>query len=271
MTVTASGARPVETPLRRRMAALGALGLAATAMAALALQQAGMHLGGFYALKAALVCGAVALAAVRYVSGGHPFARVGPANGVTMLRAMLVALVAALIGEPRIPAIAGLAAAAGIAVALLDGVDGWLARRTRMASEFGARFDMEVDTLLMLALAVLAWQQGKAGAWILLSGLLRYAFVAAGWLAPWLGRPLPPSFRRKAACVVQIAGLSIVLAPAVDRPASDVVAAAALLLLSGSFLIDVVWLRRRTRSTSEAGATPAAATTGRAPAVPFSL
>ena len=66
---------------------------------------------------------------------------------------------------------------------------------------------MEVDALLIMVLAILAWQHGKAGAWVLLSGLLRYAFVAAGWLAPWIARPLPPSRRRQTICVVQIAAL----------------------------------------------------------------
>ena len=33
---------------------------------------------------------------------------------------------------------------------ILDGVDGKVARRTRNASAFGARFDMEVDAFLIL-------------------------------------------------------------------------------------------------------------------------
>ena len=51
-----------------------------------------------------------------------------------------------------------------------------------MTSAFGARFDMEVDALLIQVLAVLAWQWDKAGPWVLMSGLLRYVFVAAGWV-----------------------------------------------------------------------------------------
>ena len=35
-------------------------------------------------------------------------------------------------------------------VLLLDGVDGWLARRGGWCSRFGARFDMETDALLVL-------------------------------------------------------------------------------------------------------------------------
>ena len=37
-------------------------------------------------------------------------------------------------------------------------------------------------------------------------GLMRYAFVAAGWRWPALARPLPPSLRRKAVCVLQVGG-----------------------------------------------------------------
>jgi phosphatidylglycerophosphate synthase len=152
--------------------------------------------------------------------------------------------VAGLIGEPAVAPVA--AAATGIAatVVMLDGADGWLARRSGIASDFGARFDMEIDALLIMALAILAWQHGKAGSWVLLSGLLRYAFVAAGWLAPWLAAPLPPSRRRQAVCVVQIAGLFVAVSPMVTPPPSAIVAAAALLALAGSFLVDIVWLWR---------------------------
>jgi hypothetical protein len=94
-------------------------------------------------------------------------------------------------------------------------------------------------------LAILAWQHGKAGAWVLFSGMLRYLFGAAGWIWPWLQRPVMPHMQRKAICVIQITGLLIALMPSVTRPASAVIAAAALALLSYSFLADAVWLWRR--------------------------
>ena len=76
--------------------------------------------------------------------------------------------------------IAWLAVATVVVVAALDGVDGWLARRDAQASSFGARFDMETDAAFILILSVLVWQHGKAGAWVLGCGLMRYVFVAAG-------------------------------------------------------------------------------------------
>ena len=115
------------------------------------------------------------------------------------------------------------------AATALDGVDGWLARRSGMSSAFGARFDMEVDALLILALSVLAWHHGKAGAWVLLSGLLRYVFLAAGWTWPRMQRPLPASRRRQAVCVIQVVGTHRGrCCRRVAPPASSWIAAAAL-------------------------------------------
>jgi phosphatidylglycerophosphate synthase len=155
---------------------------------------------------------------------------------------MLVALVASLVVEAPTTAGAVVAIAASVAATALDGVDGWLARKQRIASAFGARFDMEIDALLILALSVLAWRHDKAGAWVIASGVLRYAFVAAGALAPWLRGALPPSRRRQTICVVQIAALTLVMLPSVQPPISSLLAASALGALTGSFLIDTVWL-----------------------------
>jgi phosphatidylglycerophosphate synthase len=202
-------------------------------------------LSDLYALKAGGVFAAIMLIAVRARRAHHPFERFGPANLVTTTRALLVACVAALIGEIPAPALTASALAAGGAAAALDGVDGWLARKSRMVSAFGARFDMEVDALLIQVLAILAWQYHKAGAWVLASGLLRYVFVAAGRVWPWLRQPLFVSARRKTICVVQIAGLLLALAPPIQPPISSALAAAALAALSYSFLIDVLWLWRR--------------------------
>jgi phosphatidylglycerophosphate synthase len=185
---------------------------------------------------------AIAIARLR---AHHPFERFGPANQITTVRALLVALIAGFIGESHAPVTAMLAAAIGGFAALLDGLDGWFARRTQMTSGFGARFDMEVDALLIQVLAVLAWQWDKAGPWVLVSGLLRYAFVAAGWVWPWMQRPLQPTVRAKAICVVQIATLVVAIVPAITPPASAVLPAIGLLALCYSFFVDTLWLWRR--------------------------
>lgn len=184
----------------------------------------------------------VAVMASRINERNHPFAEFGPANGVTLGRATFVALVAAMIGERTEPIVAAAAAAAATAATAMDAVDGWLARRTGMSSAFGARFDMEVDALLIQVLSILVWTHDKAGAWVVLSGLLRYVFVAAGRVWPWMERPLEPSRRRQTVCAVQVVALIAALEPFVRRPSSTAIAVMALALLGGSFLVDTRWL-----------------------------
>ena len=177
----------------------------------------------------------------------HPHPRFGLGNVITLLRAAGAAVLAGLALEPGVVAgPRGWWALGGVAVLLsLDGVDGWVARRDGHASAFGARFDMEVDTLLLLALSALALGLGKAGPWVLAIGLMRYAFVLAGRAWPPLAHPLPPSRRRDAVCVLQVATLGLLLAPPVVPPLSTTLAAAALAALAASFATDVAWLARR--------------------------
>ncbi|MCA0942539.1 CDP-alcohol phosphatidyltransferase family protein [Salipiger pacificus] len=127
----------------------------------------------------------------------------------------------------------------------LDGVDGWLARRSGLAGPWGARFDMEVDSIFAFLLAAVALRSGAAGAWVLLLGSLRYLFVAAARAWPWLAAPLSQRFRRKLVCVLQIAVLAGLLAPVAVPPWSDLAGLLALALLVWSFAVDVLWLARR--------------------------
>ncbi len=207
--------------------------------------RAALPLGDYYAIKAGVLFVAVMGLSIGFLQQHHPYSRFGAANQITTLRAILVSLVAGFVGEPRLPAVAMGAVIVSIAATALDGVDGWLARRNRSASVFGARFDMEIDALLILALSVLAWRHDKAGAWVVLSGLMRYAFVAAGTIAPWLRAVLPPSRRRQTICVIQIAALTLVMTPTIQPPISSMLAAGALGALTCSFLIDTVSLWRR--------------------------
>ncbi|MDQ5909705.1 MAG: CDP-alcohol phosphatidyltransferase [Pseudomonadota bacterium] len=186
------------------------------------------------------------LALSPFLDQHQPLTRFGAANAVTLLRAGIAALLAGLLGQPALmPELACLLAAlAGLAL-LLDGVDGWLARRRRIHSPFGARFDMEVDAFLILILAALVWQFDKAGVWVMLSGALRYGFVVMGWWWPWLNSPLPPCRRRQTVCVIQTAVLALCLAPLLIPPIPALLAAGALGLLMLSFAIDIAWLWRQ--------------------------
>lgn len=194
---------------------------------------------------------AIVVALVGYLGGvtlatlllrrGYPHDGLGLCNVVTLVRlALAAALLAPLAGDAAPWAVFAVAAFA----LTLDGVDGWLARRSGLVSTFGARFDMEVDSALALILALNAWSAGTAGAIVLLIGLPRYVFVAASLVLPWLTRPTPERFSRKAVCVVQIATLIALQLPLVAASVANPVVLVVALTLIWSFGRDVIWLWR---------------------------
>ncbi|WP_414495982.1 CDP-alcohol phosphatidyltransferase family protein [Streptomyces sp. CRN 30] len=171
----------------------------------------------------------------------------GPANRVTLGRTVLVGGVTALVADsfrhaPPVALFVGLTAVALV----LDGVDGKVARRTGTTTPLGARFDMEVDAFLILVLSV--YVSLSLGPWVLLIGLMRYVFVAAARVLPWLDGALPHSMARKTVAAVQ----GVVLLAAASGWLPHVVTLAlvgsALGSLVWSFGRDVAWLWR-TRET----------------------
>jgi phosphatidylglycerophosphate synthase len=144
-------------------------------------------------------------------------ARLSPADWVTFVRATMAVGVAALVadsfGEPaRVALLVSLAAVALV----LDAVDGWVARRTQTAATLGARFDAEVDAFLILVLSV--YVARSVGVWVLAIGAARYAFLAAGWMLPWMREPLPPRYWRKFVAATQ--GIVLTVAAAAVLPPS---------------------------------------------------
>ena len=183
---------------------------------------------------------------VRHAHRGPNAPGLGAANRVTLGRATLVIPIAALFPWGGQLGTAGLwwIIAAGTVALVLDGVDGRIARATGTVTSMGARFDMELDAFLLLALSFLVWSTGPLGPWVILVGLLRYLFVLAGWIWPVLQGELPESRRRKAACVVQGIALLVALGPIISVLWATVVAALALALLIHSFAVDTWWLLR---------------------------
>jgi phosphatidylglycerophosphate synthase len=231
-------------PLLRLRGPVGEFAVAALAGGGLVLAL-GVALGaeGAADLAAGLaIYAAGALAAGGLMRRTYPHAHVGHCNLVTLLR---LALASALIPPLAAGAEAhwGLFAVAAVALSL-DGVDGWLARRNGHVSAFGARFDMEVDSLLALVLAVGAWSAGGAPFAVVLLGLPRYLFGAAGVLLPWLRAPLPERFSRKAVCVIQLGALILLQLPLLPGWASALLAAVAGAALAWSFARDILWLRQ---------------------------
>jgi phosphatidylglycerophosphate synthase len=184
--------------------------------------------------------------------------RLTPADWVTLARATLAIGVAALVAdsfEHTVPVTTLVFLAAGALV--LDAVDGWLARRTT-SGRLGANFDAEVDAFLIFVLSV--YVARSAGAWVLLIGTARYAFLAAGWAFPWMREPLPPRYWRKTVAAIQGIVLTVAAANILPSAVTDVALGGALVLLAESFGRDVLWLRwnRTTMRLRRAGDTDSA-------------
>ena len=183
---------------------------------------------------------AVCVGRARSDDGGSA---IGPADVVTLTRAVLVAGVTALVveslGRPvSVPLLVALSATALV----LDAVDGAVARRTRTASSFGARFDMEIDAFLILVLSVSVAR--SYGAWVLAIGAARYALWVAGRLWPWLTATVPPRYWRKVVAAVQGIVLTVVLAGILPQAVNTALLVGAAVLLAESFGRDVWWLWR---------------------------
>lgn len=100
---------------------------------------------------------------------------IGPANWATATRLFLLLLILAFApaDQPW-----GLMIVL-LAVASLDGLDGYLARKTNSASVIGEYFDKETDAFYVLAVGHILFELGYAPLWILSLGWIRYLYVLA--------------------------------------------------------------------------------------------
>ncbi len=245
--LTASPPMPATPALMReaRSVVARALGLAIAATLVPVLWGV---VGTGAALSGLLLFAGLLFGVERGLASYHPHPRLGTANRITLVRAGIACLIAARaidpdpLGAPE----RWLLAAIALAALLLDGADGWAARRQGLASAFGARFDMEVDAFAILVLATTVAKASAVPYWVLAIGGMRYLYLAAGWLVPLLQRPLPSCCfadrRRKTVAVIQSIALIMALAPATTPSWAAAVCAIALGLLGFSFVADVALL-----------------------------
>jgi hypothetical protein len=71
---------------------------------------------------------------------------------------------------------------------------------------------------------------------------MRYAFVVAGWVLPWMRGQLPPRFWRKVVAATQAVVLVIAAADVLPAWLTVTVLVGSLALLVESFGRDVAWL-----------------------------
>lgn len=156
------------------------------------------------------VAAGISFGALTYLFRGSwtPDGRYGAANAVTAFRFLLAA---GLLSEGVFSAETQ-ALAAGL-ILLLDGIDGWLARRAGLVSEYGETLDKEVDAFFTLALCMALFATQRFGAWVLVPGALRYLFVLFIRLAgPPLRRERSTRWSRAIGATV-LSGLTLSLLP----------------------------------------------------------
>jgi phosphatidylglycerophosphate synthase len=210
------------------------LALLAVLAAAAGLTGAGWSVG--------LVCGVATAALLAGALNQAGVARLTPADRVTLTRAVLVGGLAALLadgfaGPLARPVVVTLA----VLALLLDAVDGWVARHTDTTSPLGARFDMEVDAFLILALSVQVAR--SLGPWVLAIGAARYLLGIAAWRLAWLREPTPTRYWGKVVAAVQGIVLTTAVADVLPRQVMLGALLVALALLAESFGRQVWWLR----------------------------
>lgn len=100
-----------------------------------------------------------------------PFA--GYANLITLFRIIIISLICAYWQQLALSTVL-LISVIGV---LLDWLDGLVARKLNLTSEFGLYLDMETDAFLVSAVSIILWISYDFHWIILISGLLRYPYA----------------------------------------------------------------------------------------------
>ncbi len=168
----------------------------------------------------------------------------GLANQLSLLRGLLIAATGGfLLRLPDAPLLIWAAAACYSVAAILDRVDGFVARRTRQTSLLGAELDTVYDALGLVVAPVLAVLLGKVHASYLLVSVAYYLFVLARSRRERLGLPvypLLPSTLRRTLAGFQMGYVAVVLWPPFQAELTRVAGVAFMLPLLAGFVVD--WL-----------------------------
>ena len=182
------------------------------------------------------------------------YPNLGWANGLTLLRGGLIALTGGFLLQPApygllawIPGVIyGLAA-------ILDRIDGFVARRTKRTTLLGSELDTVFDALGLLIAPLLAIQLGKLD-WSFLTVSLAYYFFIAGIY--WRQKksrpvyPLLPSQLRRAFAGFQMGFVALALIPLFPAKATKLLGTAFMLPILIGFAFDWLIVSGRVIGTS---------------------
>ena len=173
-----------------------------------------------------------------------PYSTLGLANHLTLLRGGLIALTGGFLLQPQ-PS-GWLAWAPGVLytiAAILDRLDGFVARRSKQTSLLGSELDTAYDALGLLVAPLLAVGYGKVHWSFLLVSAAYYIFV---WGLYWRRTqqlpvyPLLPSALRRTLAGFQMGFVALILLPCFYAPFTVIVGLAFMLPILLGFMVD--WL-----------------------------
>jgi len=172
------------------------------------------------------------------------YPRLGLANQITIMRGGLIAATGGfLFLEWPSGVMAWIPGAVYTFAAVLDRIDGFVARRTGQTSQFGIELDTLLDALGLAVAPLLAVWYGQIHWTYLLFSLAYYLFR---WGIAWRERhllpvyALPPSIVRRAWAGFQMGFIGVVLFPLFQPPLTRIAGSAFVLPVLIGFFID--WL-----------------------------
>ena len=127
---------------------------------------------------------------------------------------------------------------------LLDGLDGFIARRYNDTSKFGELFDQESDNFLMFVLSISLYINKDIGLYVFLIPAYRYIFITLMTKYSWLKNTLPDSILRKSVCVMTTLLMIISHEVYFNEFIFNFIINLALFIITFSFSKDIIWLYR---------------------------
>lgn len=174
----------------------------------------------------------------------------GPANTITLCRNFLVAVIINILLFNYGPHESMLIASLSISILIMDGLDGYVARKLNICSDFGARFDMESDAFFILVLCIATISVYGAPYWIILIGAMRYLYVLGQYFYQPLNLPVRDRYSRKVFCVIQIVALVLPFTEVLQKGIWELLLLVSLMLLAFSFARDIVDQIKDSRETT---------------------
>ena len=185
----------------------------------------------------------------RAAASAAPFPSLGAANALTLWRGVLIAATAGFLLQPLPQGyITWVPALCYSLAAILDRIDGWLARNSGRVSLLGSSLDINYDAVGLVVAPLLALQYHKIPASYLCVSAAYFLFCAGLWWRRTRQLPLAPlraSALRRTFAGTQMGFIAFALWPPLQDILTRITAIAFMLPLLAGFWID--WLVVSTR------------------------